>query len=83
MKEYDRKNWTSLHASMPAFFRWSFLAEIVFTVYFKVKVSAVKVGVRRVKFIFLIYLMVINLNYLFVLPSHIFKPCINLIKRKI
>lgn len=49
-----------MHASMSVFFRWSFLAENVFTVYFKVKVSAVKVGVRSVKFIFFIYLMVIN-----------------------
>ena len=46
----------------------------------EIEVRAVEIGVRSIKWIFQSYLMVENLNHLFVFRTNVFKAGINLVE---
>ena len=61
----------------------AFMAKIVFAVNLKVKVGTIKVGVRSIKLICQLNLMIIDFNDLLIFRADVFKAGIELVKREV
>ena len=63
----------------PTTVRRTFLSEIIFFIYFEIEICAIEIGVRSIKMIELMNLMIVDFDNLFVLAANIFEAVVKLV----
>ena len=63
----------------PTTIRRTFLSEIIFFIYFEIEICAIEIGVRSIKMIELMNLMIVDFDNLFVLAANIFEAVVKLV----
>ena len=63
----------------PTTVRRTFLSEIIFFIYFEIEICSIEIGVRRIKMIELMNLMIVDFDNLFVLAANIFEAVVKLV----